>query len=200
MGQPVKLSDNLVGDARAIVQFSQRSIAGQIEFWADLGKSIEPLLRGDRMVVLQAAGAEGSLSKIIAEADTAKGRKRVESFLSKRPYPHYKPVPGATDLFDSPTTKTSSSFRANSTRRVGFRKVSRRSNVTTSGDTLICAATPKFRSSTTRRSISRKVLAPSPREKNGASSIARAGSSFPRPTTKCKVSARVLPPSRKTAS
>ncbi len=44
MGQPVKLSDELVDDARAVVPFSQLSIAGQIEFWAGLGKSIEPLL------------------------------------------------------------------------------------------------------------------------------------------------------------
>jgi len=32
MGQPVKLSEELVEDARAVVPFSQRSIAGQIEF------------------------------------------------------------------------------------------------------------------------------------------------------------------------
>lgn len=51
MGQPVKLSDELVDDARAVVPFSQRSIAGQIEFWAGLGKSIEPLLRGDRAAI-----------------------------------------------------------------------------------------------------------------------------------------------------
>jgi hypothetical protein len=31
MGQPVKLSDELVDDARAVVPFSQRSIAGQIK-------------------------------------------------------------------------------------------------------------------------------------------------------------------------
>ena len=99
MGQPVKLSDELVDDARAIVPFSHRSIAGQIEFWADLGKSIEPLLRGDRVVALQAAGAQRSLSRIFAEVDSAKGRKRVESYLSGRPYPHYKPVAGHADLF-----------------------------------------------------------------------------------------------------
>ncbi|MFN5273219.1 MAG: TA system antitoxin ParD family protein [Planctomycetota bacterium] len=52
MSQPVKLSDELVDDARAVVPFSQRSIAGQIEFWAGLGKSIEPLLRGDRALSL----------------------------------------------------------------------------------------------------------------------------------------------------
>lgn len=52
MGQPVKLSDELVDDAGAVVPFSKRSIAGQIEFWAGLGKSIEPLLRGDQALAL----------------------------------------------------------------------------------------------------------------------------------------------------
>ena len=98
MGQPVKLSDELVDDARAVVPFSQRSIAGQIEFWAGLGKSIEPLLRGDRALALQMAGAERKLSQILAEVDTAKGRKKVDALLNQRPYPHYKPVPDKPDL------------------------------------------------------------------------------------------------------
>jgi hypothetical protein len=98
MGQPVKLSDELVDDARAVVPFSQRSIAGQIEFWAGLGKSIEPLLRGDRSMLLRMSGCERPLSQAIAEVDTANGRKRVEAYLKKRPYPHYKPVPGQPEL------------------------------------------------------------------------------------------------------
>lgn len=98
MGQPVKLSDELVDDARAVVPFSQRSIAGQIEFWAGLGKSIEPLLRGDYALSLQMAGKDRPLSKLLAEVETANGRKRLEATLSKRPYPHYKPVPEHPDL------------------------------------------------------------------------------------------------------
>lgn len=98
MGQPVKLSDELVDDARAVVPFSQRSIAGQIEFWAGLGKSIEPLLRGDRALALQMAGGERPLSQLLSEIETAKGRKRLEATLNKRPYPHYKPVPDHPDL------------------------------------------------------------------------------------------------------
>jgi hypothetical protein len=98
MGQPVKLSDELVDDARAVVPFSQRSIAGQIEFWAGLGKSIEPLLRGDRALALQMAGGERRLSHLLMEVGTAKGRKRLESTLTNRPYPHYRPVPDHPDL------------------------------------------------------------------------------------------------------
>ena len=98
MGQPVKLSDELVDDARAVIPFSQRSIAGQIEFWAGLGKSIEPLLRGDQALWLQMAGGDRPISQILSEVETAKGRKRLESTLTKRRYPHYKPVPDNPDL------------------------------------------------------------------------------------------------------
>lgn len=98
MGQPVKLSDELVDDARAVVPFSHRSIAGQIEFWAGLGKSIEPLLRGDRALSLQMAGGDRPLSQLLAEVETVRGRKRLEATLSKRPYPHYKAVPEHSDL------------------------------------------------------------------------------------------------------
>jgi hypothetical protein len=98
MGQPVKLSDELVDDARAVVPFSQRSIAGQIEFWAGLGKSIEPLLRGDRALSLQMSGKERPLSELLAEVESAKGRKRLEAVLKRRPYPHFKPVVGHPEL------------------------------------------------------------------------------------------------------
>ena len=46
MSQPVKLSDVLVLDARLTGQIGERSITGQIEYWANLGRAIEPLLRG----------------------------------------------------------------------------------------------------------------------------------------------------------
>ena len=98
MGQPVKLSDELVNDARAVVPFSRRSIAGQIEFWAGLGKSIEPLLRGDRALSLQMSVGERLLSDLLAEVGTSTGRKRLEATLEKRPYPHFKPVAGHPDL------------------------------------------------------------------------------------------------------
>lgn len=98
MGQPVKLSDQLVSDARTIAELSQRSIAGQIEFWASLGQSIEPLLRGDRAIALRQTGATRPMSESIAEVDSDVGRSRVQSYLDSRPYPHYKSVPGRSGL------------------------------------------------------------------------------------------------------
>ena len=38
MSQPVKLSDSLVLDARLAGEAVERSIAGQVEFWARLGR------------------------------------------------------------------------------------------------------------------------------------------------------------------
>jgi hypothetical protein len=92
MSQPVKLSDELVTDARATAALSQRSIAGQIEFWAQLGRSIEPLLRGDRAIALRLSG-ERSLSAAIADVDSNAGRQQVHKYLASRPFPHFESVP-----------------------------------------------------------------------------------------------------------
>lgn len=98
MGQPVKISDSLVEAARMIAPYSHRSIAGQIEFWASLGKALEPLLRGDSAMSIQKAGTEKSLSESISEVDTPKGRKQLQTYLSSRPYPRYVPVDGQPTL------------------------------------------------------------------------------------------------------
>lgn len=93
MSQPVKLSDELVLDARTVAAVTQRSIAGQVEFWARLGKSIEPVLRGDRALALQRSGDARPLSEIIASVDTEAGRERVRDYLGSRPFPHFEACP-----------------------------------------------------------------------------------------------------------
>jgi hypothetical protein len=123
MGQPVKLSDELVDDAQAVVPFSQRSIAGQIEFWAGLGRSIEPLLRGNSVLSLQKSGAERPLSQLLSEIDNSKGRKRLEATLNKCPYPHYKPVPDRPDLIcriEEDGTETVGRFVGREFKKIGF--------------------------------------------------------------------------------
>lgn len=95
MSQPVKLSDELVLDARLAGAAFERSIAGQIEFWAQLGRAIEPLLRGTQVLALRRAGAERALSACLESVDTDEGRQRVADYLEQRPYPHYEPSPDA---------------------------------------------------------------------------------------------------------
>jgi ParD-like antitoxin of type II bacterial toxin-antitoxin system len=98
MSQPVKLSDALVLDARQMSAVAERSIAGQIEFWASLGRAVEPLLSGDQSLALRRAGDEQPLSALIATVDTKPGHRRVSDYLAAQPFPHYEPAEGRPGL------------------------------------------------------------------------------------------------------
>ena len=91
MSQPVKLKDDLVLEARQIAKASNRSIAGQIEHWALLGRAIDAVLRGSEALTLKQKDATRELSTAISEVDTDTGRARVERLLKRRPYPHFEP-------------------------------------------------------------------------------------------------------------
>ncbi len=113
MSQPVKLSDELVLDARLIGKVVKRSIAGQIEFWADLGRAIEPLLDGDRVLALQKAGKIKSLSDCLEAVDNPEVRTRVMEYLRNQPFPHYEPHPKKAGLLiriDAKGTRTVGRF------------------------------------------------------------------------------------------
>ena len=94
----MKLSDPIVLDARLIGQISERSIAGQIEYWANLGRAVEPLLRGDQALALCRSATAQSLSDCLKSVDSPEGRQRVAAYLDSQPYPHYEPAPGAPGL------------------------------------------------------------------------------------------------------
>jgi hypothetical protein len=98
MSQPVKLSDALVLDARLAGEALERSIAGQVEFWARLGRAIEPLLQGSQALALCRNATARPLSACLESADSPEGRRRVAEFLQTRPYPHYEPAPDSPGL------------------------------------------------------------------------------------------------------
>jgi len=81
MNHPVRLSDTLVLDARLTGRAVRRSIAGQIEFWANLGKAIEPLLQGNVAMALSRAGTAKALADCLDTVDTAQGRERLDAYL-----------------------------------------------------------------------------------------------------------------------
>ena len=89
MSQPVKLSDELVLDARVTAKSAERSIAGQIEFWAQLGRAIEPILRGETAQALRRSEVRG-VSDSLTSVDTSEGRNRVRTYLKIRPFPHFE--------------------------------------------------------------------------------------------------------------
>jgi hypothetical protein len=98
MGQPVKLSDALVLDARIAGEAQERSIAGQVEFWAKLGQSTEQLLDGRRIQRLRAQGGIESLAKAIDEVEKPAGRLRLKAYLDSLPFPHFEQHPERPDL------------------------------------------------------------------------------------------------------
>jgi hypothetical protein len=98
MSQPVRLSDVLVLDARLIGEVTERSIAGQIEYWAKLGRAIEPLLQGTQALALCKKAIARPLSECLKAVDTPEGKDRVKKYLAMQPYPHYEPCKEARGL------------------------------------------------------------------------------------------------------
>ena len=98
MSQPVKLSDVLVLDARLIGEVAERSIAGQIEYWANLGRAIDPLLQGIQALALCKKASALPLSECLETVDTPEGKARVKKYLETQPFPHYQQATEATGL------------------------------------------------------------------------------------------------------
>jgi hypothetical protein len=113
MSQAVKLSDDLVLDARVVGKLVHRSIAAQVEYWAGLGKAIELVLQGRQALALSQAAAARPLSECLEAVDTPAGRLRVAEYLQSRPYPHYEPAPESPGLLvrvDEDGTRTRGRF------------------------------------------------------------------------------------------
>jgi ParD-like antitoxin of type II bacterial toxin-antitoxin system len=62
MGMPVKLSDELVAAARKEAASADRSITGQIEHWATIGRSVERVLRHQDVQALKGSPADVTLT------------------------------------------------------------------------------------------------------------------------------------------
>ena len=112
MGQPVKVSDRLLLDARMAAEAMNRSITGQLEHWARLGRAIETVLRGTEVLKLAMNGGALPLSELLSSVDTPEGRKRVAGHLQDLPYPHYETAetPGLLVRIESDGTRTVGRF------------------------------------------------------------------------------------------
>lgn len=113
MSQPVKLSDALVLDARLAAEAMERSIAGQVEFWARIGKAMEPLLEGAQVLALCREAAARPLSECLKTVDTPAGRQRVTEYLDSQPWPHFEPHtrrPGLLIRIDANGKRTTGRF------------------------------------------------------------------------------------------
>jgi hypothetical protein len=93
MSQPVKLSDGLILEARLAAQTQERSIAGQVEFWAKLGRSVVELLDGRAQQRLIGGGKRKSLTELVESVESPEGRARLKTYLEGQPYPHFEAHP-----------------------------------------------------------------------------------------------------------
>jgi len=75
MGMPVKLSDELVAAARKEAASTDRSITGQIEHWAKIGRSVETVLSHQDVRALKRAPTHATL--------TVPGRRAVQAVLER---------------------------------------------------------------------------------------------------------------------
>lgn len=110
---PVKLSDALVLDARLAGGTMERSIGGQVEFWARLGRAIDPVLNGSQAMAISRRGAARPIAALIAEVEQASGQQRLAQHLNAQPFPHYEPHPdrpGILIRIDADSTRTLGRF------------------------------------------------------------------------------------------
>ncbi len=98
MSQPVKLSDALVLDARLAGGAEERSIAGQVEFWAKLGRCVELMLDGQSVLNLSRKAKVTSLADLVEKVDTPEGREMFKAYLESEPFPHYQEHPSRPGL------------------------------------------------------------------------------------------------------
>lgn len=94
----MKLSESLVLEARLAGDAVERSIAGQVEFWARLGRSVELLLDGQHVLALCRNAGARPLSACLESVDSPEGRQRVADLLESGPFPHYQAHPDRPGL------------------------------------------------------------------------------------------------------
>jgi hypothetical protein len=97
MSQPVKLSDALVLDARLAAKEQERSIAGQVEYWAKLGQSIDGMINGRQAAALRRSVVP-TLSELVEVVDTPEGREKLKAYLETEPFPHFEAHPAEAGM------------------------------------------------------------------------------------------------------
>lgn len=89
---PIKLSGELVEDARSSAKLFHRSLTGQIEHWATLGRAIESQVSGDALAqLLQRIGGTMKIGRVAEASQRQEVVAVLAEFLSQ--------APGATENY-----------------------------------------------------------------------------------------------------
>jgi hypothetical protein len=89
MGLPLRISDEIVLQARAEAEVSDRSLTGQIEHWVKLGMALEGVLGHRQAVALKRSGAAVPLSQALVQAESSEGQQRALEHLQATGQPRY---------------------------------------------------------------------------------------------------------------
>jgi hypothetical protein len=89
MGLPIKLSEALTLAARTEARVFERSIASQVEHWAQIGRAVEQLLGHDQVAALKRQAGAREFSEAMRQATSEAGQRRALEHLRKVGGPRY---------------------------------------------------------------------------------------------------------------
>jgi hypothetical protein len=94
MGLPLRISDEIVHQAREEAEISDRSLTSQIEHWVRLGMAVEAVLEHRQIRELKRRGkALLSLKDALAYAESPEGQDEMRAYLAAERQPLYSADP-----------------------------------------------------------------------------------------------------------
>ena len=86
---PLRIDGELIKEARASGTVFHRSIAQQLEHWANLGKVLEGALTVRSVAHVKSLKKPADLDRLLAKAGSSAGKKRTLALLAKKKGPLY---------------------------------------------------------------------------------------------------------------
>ena len=89
MGLPIKISEALALAARTEAEVFERSLASQVEHWAQIGRAVEQLLGHDQVAALKRQAGIREFSDAMRKVPGEAGQRRALAHLRKLGGPRY---------------------------------------------------------------------------------------------------------------
>jgi hypothetical protein len=93
MGQPIKISEALALAARTEAEAFERSIASQVEHWAQIGRAVEQVLGHDQVAALKQQAGMPEFADAMRKASTEAGQRRALQHIRKLGGPRFSVDP-----------------------------------------------------------------------------------------------------------
>lgn len=113
MGLPIKISEKLALAARREAETFERSIASQVEHWAQIGRAVEQVLGHDQVAALKRQAGIREFGEAMRRATTEAGQQRALTHLRKLGGPRYSVDPtrrGGVVRIDADGSRTRGRF------------------------------------------------------------------------------------------